>query len=275
MITLVWLPQIPLKPTTPLSPWHPNLICKRRLLLCSGDQHTVMKNMCQWEQLKKRNMNTLVSIIYVRICTASVQDLTPEFNLAISSPYSTPQSLKPPRNADLRDHVLQNLARLNLTRKGVVRLGDYPIDGGSFADIWKGSFRRREIAIKVPRTFQSSSTHDKNVIFFSISLEWRANYEMKKVVQELHSWSKLRHRHVLQLIGFVVEPSGRICLISPWNSNGSANKFLVGKPPEIIMNVVRFSTSPRCHARRWYATDHRSLHWSAVFALQTHCSRWF
>src|ERR1700761_4628768 len=89
--------------------------------------------------------------------------LLPSFNLAINSPNSAQQSPAPPENVDIRHHVVQNLARLNLTGRGVVRLGEHPINGGSFADIWRGSFRRREVAIKVPRTFQSSSTHDKNV----------------------------------------------------------------------------------------------------------------
>ena len=64
---------------------------------------------------------------------------------------------------------------------------------------------------------------------------------MKKVIRELLSWSKLRHKHVLGLIGIIVDANASICLISPWNSNASANKFLGEKPPEIIMNVVSLS----------------------------------
>lgn len=40
--------------------------------------------------------------------------------------------------------------------KGLELIGDSPMYGGSYGDIWKGSFRGQEIAVKILRTFIQS-----------------------------------------------------------------------------------------------------------------------
>ena len=87
------------------------------------------------------------------------------------------QSPAPPDDVDICDYVVQNLARLNLTGQGVVRLGDFPMLGGSFADIWRGKLQQHEIAIKVPRIFRSPSPHEKKVL--SLPISYRQELTMK------------------------------------------------------------------------------------------------
>ena len=52
----------------------------------------------------------------------------------------------------LRDYLIEKLSHLNLSEKGVKKIGDLPIAAnGGFSDIYRGSYRRKEVAIKVAR----------------------------------------------------------------------------------------------------------------------------
>ncbi|KAF8592901.1 kinase-like protein [Ceratobasidium sp. AG-I] len=50
---------------------------------------------------------------------------------------------------------------------------------------------------------------------------------LKHAALEIHTWSKLEHRHVLKLLGMVMF-RGQIGMVSPWVTRGSLNKYLAG-----------------------------------------------
>jgi hypothetical protein len=57
-------------------------------------------------------------------------------------------------------------------------------------------------------------------------------------------WSKIRHKHVLRLLGYILESDGRISIVTPWQHNGTAREFLRGKSWRNKKNVVSVSTAP-------------------------------
>ena len=51
----------------------------------------------------------------------------------------------------------------SLILRGIDRLSSYPILGGGFADIWKGTYKGQEVAIKILRTFKRDTVCLKKV----------------------------------------------------------------------------------------------------------------
>lgn len=51
-------------------------------------------------------------------------------------------------------------------------------------------------------------------------------------------WARLRHAHILELLGFVTESYGWVSLVAPWQANGTAKEFVRGKSLKILLNVV-------------------------------------
>ncbi|KAF8900918.1 kinase-like domain-containing protein [Mucidula mucida] len=93
-----------------------------------------------------------------------------------------------------------------------------PVNGGGFADIWKG--RRdstgKDVCLKILRVFMwGQDKHDILKSFYNEALLWR----------------QLRHRHVLPLIGVCINaPEPSFYLVSPWMSNGNIMDFLSIQP---------------------------------------------
>ncbi|TDL21451.1 kinase-like protein, partial [Rickenella mellea] len=101
---------------------------------------------------------------------------------------------------------------LSLTK--VERLGEDPLMGGGFADIWKGEFAKRPVALKALRVFVHDSSAKKETVF-------------KAVV-----WRQLRHRNILPFYGIFKGDStfDRVCLVSPWMDAGNIVNFLKHSP---------------------------------------------
>ena len=52
----------------------------------------------------------------------------------------------------LGKYLIEKLSHLDLSKKGVTRIGDLPIAAnGGFSLIYRGSYRRKEVAIKIAR----------------------------------------------------------------------------------------------------------------------------
>ena len=64
----------------------------------------------------------------------------------------------------LRGYLIKKLSHLDLSNKGVKRIGDLPIAAnGGFSDIYRGSYRRKEVAIKVARQAMTVDERALNV----------------------------------------------------------------------------------------------------------------
>ena len=61
----------------------------------------------------------------------------------------------------LGKYLVEKLSRLDLSKKRVKKIGDAPTaDNGSFSFVYRGSYRRKEVAIKIAR---QTMEVDKNV----------------------------------------------------------------------------------------------------------------
>ncbi|KAJ6470620.1 kinase-like domain-containing protein [Mycena vitilis] len=88
------------------------------------------------------------------------------------------------------------------------------VAAGAFSDIWKGLVRGQSVSVKMVRLFQDP--------------------EVKAAVQEFGRealiWRQLSHPNLLPFFGLYYLDA-RICLVSPWMSNGHVLQFLENAPP--------------------------------------------
>ncbi|KAK0190045.1 kinase-like domain-containing protein [Armillaria mellea] len=104
----------------------------------------------------------------------------------------------------------------SLFLRDVTKEGKNAIDGGGFADIWKGRRHNTQVCLKVLRVF---GTEDPQV-----KVLW-------DFCQEALMWRQLRHPNVLPLLGVSKDLfTPRYCLISPWMANGNIMSYLRAHP---------------------------------------------
>ncbi|KAF5371212.1 hypothetical protein D9758_004115 [Tetrapyrgos nigripes] len=98
----------------------------------------------------------------------------------------------------------------------LVKVGDYPVWGGGFADIYKGRNNSEVVCVKVLRLFTSSSVRTQLFKEFS---------------NEAIVWKQLDHPNVLPFLGVnTVLFSPSFCLVSPWMENGNVLNFIDNNP---------------------------------------------
>ncbi|KIJ59930.1 hypothetical protein HYDPIDRAFT_99716 [Hydnomerulius pinastri MD-312] len=82
----------------------------------------------------------------------------------------------------------------DLTGK-VSKIGEHPVGGGGYGDVWKGVLGNRWVAIK-----------------------------------EIKAWSRLEHDNILPLAGVCYDFGFAPALVSIWMENGTANHYLKEHP---------------------------------------------
>ncbi|KAF9263056.1 kinase-like protein [Marasmius fiardii PR-910] len=99
-----------------------------------------------------------------------------------------------------------------LTIRGVEKLGDYPVGGGAFGDVWKGRVGRQLVCLKVIRAFNRSDVQQI----------------LKDYMQEGIIWRQLNHPNVLPFMGiyYLDTKQRQLCLVSPWMEQGNLVEFL-------------------------------------------------
>ncbi|KAJ7108576.1 kinase-like domain-containing protein, partial [Mycena epipterygia] len=124
-----------------------------------------------------------------------------------------------------RDRPLLYKALLRLSRvsdlhptcfplSGLQKLGQQ-VAGGGFGDIWKSLLRDQSVSVKVMRLFG-----DTNV-----------KTALKEFGREALIWRQLSHPNLLPFYGLYYLEN-RLCLVSPWMSNGHVMEFLQNAPPD-------------------------------------------
>ncbi|KAK0479287.1 hypothetical protein IW261DRAFT_1316708, partial [Armillaria novae-zelandiae] len=81
-------------------------------------------------------------------------------------------------------------------------------------DIWRGSLDivRQPVCLKVLRYFPTKNNRDA---------------AFKACLKEVMVWRRLRHPHILPLLGINEDLFGpRFCLISPWMRHGNIIEYL-------------------------------------------------
>ncbi|THU80533.1 kinase-like protein [Dendrothele bispora CBS 962.96] len=118
-----------------------------------------------------------------------------------------------------------------LSLSNVKKVGDDPIAGGSFGDIWRASVGGQTACMKVIRLF------DKSEI----------DMFLKGFLKEAILWRQLRHPNVLPFLGlyFLDDSRKRICLISPMIENGNLNSYLA-KHSEKEVHCVTLAYDVSC-----------------------------
>ncbi|RDB17478.1 hypothetical protein Hypma_001588 [Hypsizygus marmoreus] len=112
----------------------------------------------------------------------------------------------PHLDAPFRGDLVVAMQRLSI-------LGQYPITGGSFADIYKGKFQGETVCLKVMRLYQTSDIDSF----------------LKRFSAEAILWGQLSHPNLLPSYG-IYRYISRPCLVSPWMENGNISAFLLHKP---------------------------------------------
>ncbi|KAJ8088403.1 Rho guanine nucleotide exchange factor [Marasmius tenuissimus] len=130
---------------------------------------------------------------------------------------------------ELRPSTLKLILRLSrrsglcpncLNINSVERIGERPIDGGAFGDVWKGKIDDQLVCLKV-------------VKFYLISDVQKL---LKAYMREAIVWQQLRHPNLLPFMGmyYLDEDREQLCLVSPWMDRGNLMKYLKGTPPELV-----------------------------------------
>ena len=62
---------------------------------------------------------------------------------------------------------------------------------------------------------------------------------MQFIVSEMAIWSQLRHRNVVEFMGYRMDDSNGPTLISRWMDNGTAFQYVMAHPQTDIYPLVR------------------------------------
>ncbi|KAF9646790.1 kinase-like protein [Thelephora ganbajun] len=103
---------------------------------------------------------------------------------------------------------------------------DMPLYEGGFANVWKGQYQGREVAVKVLKVYMTSD-------FDKI---------MRVFCKEAMAWKALCHPNVLPLLG-VTMGNRRFAMASEWMANGNINEFVKARRNanrfELLSDVAR------------------------------------
>ncbi|KAL0574297.1 Rho guanine nucleotide exchange factor [Marasmius crinis-equi] len=102
-----------------------------------------------------------------------------------------------------------------LSIENVSQIGDYPVAGGGFGDVFKGRLGKGEgrlVCLKVTRAYQVTDV--ERVV--------------KEYTREAILWRQLKHQNILPFLGlyYLDENKRRLCLVSPWVENGNLVQYL-------------------------------------------------
>ncbi|KAG9102873.1 hypothetical protein FRC07_010137, partial [Ceratobasidium sp. 392] len=105
---------------------------------------------------------------------------------------------------------------------------EYPIASGGFGDVYRGQLRNGpRVAIKCMR------------IFADLDGEQQQQKHLNYAAREIHTWSKLRHLHVLRLLGLATYRD-KIAMVSPWMEGGPLRHHLKRKTGVNRPQLVRY-----------------------------------
>jgi serine/threonine-protein kinase TNNI3K len=117
--------------------------------------------------------------------------------------------------------------------KGVKCYGANPVSGGAFADIYRGRYNGKFVALKRMRVFQANQSDNRffNVSSFRLLNLTTSNSTHVKLLEmfcrEALVWKQLRHPHILPFHGVDCEAfSNLLCMVSPWLAQGTIIEHL-------------------------------------------------
>ncbi|KAK1230558.1 hypothetical protein PQX77_006358 [Marasmius sp. AFHP31] len=136
---------------------------------------------------------------------------------------------------DLSDHLRSKICStmLHISKKtgfhpkclvieNVEVVEKHPVDGGGYADMWKGRLGKSLVCLKILRIFK----------------EPEVQQVLKECNPEAVLWKQLRHPNVLPFLGVFLDTSGRPCLVSPWMENGNLTQYIESADPAFSQRVL-------------------------------------
>jgi serine/threonine protein kinase len=107
------------------------------------------------------------------------------------------------------------------------------IEGGGFANVSRGTYQGRPVAIKVVRVYITSDMDD--ILSVSLCSTYTATPVrmdgLQRFCREGVAWKYLRHPNILPLLGVTVSEH-RFAMVSEWMENGNIVQF-VGKDKHV------------------------------------------
>ncbi|KAJ8077351.1 Rho guanine nucleotide exchange factor [Marasmius tenuissimus] len=101
-------------------------------------------------------------------------------------------------------------------------VGEHPVDGGGYADIWRGRLGQSLVCLKILRIFK----------------EPEIQQVVKDCMPEAVLWKQLKHPNVLPFLGIFLDTSRRPCLVSPWMENGNLTRYIRTANPSLFRRVL-------------------------------------
>jgi len=99
----------------------------------------------------------------------------------------------------------------------VTKTEEYACTMGTLEDVWRGRSGVIEVAIMIPKVYRHHDYQPSDLV-------------AKEVCKKILIWSKFNSVNVLPLLGFCLDFSPTVPLISPWMDNGSAIEFVREHP---------------------------------------------
>ncbi|KAJ4489150.1 kinase-like domain-containing protein, partial [Lentinula lateritia] len=119
-----------------------------------------------------------------------------------------------------------------LVIQNVERIGQNPVAGGGFADVWRGTMNGKAVCLKVLR----------------LVIEQDEGARATRFCREALVWRQLKHPHILPLLGVNMElflPS--FCLISPWMENKDIITYLRKNPDHDLYRALIDIVAGMCY----------------------------
>lgn len=109
-----------------------------------------------------------------------------------------------------------------------------PVAGGSFADVYRGSYQGHDVAIKRIRVFLSNDDTNKlykvrHIHIFEVASNVCTDTCLQRFYREALIWRQLRHPHILAFMGIdqdALSGRGSLSMVSSWMTRGTLMQYL-------------------------------------------------
>jgi serine/threonine protein kinase len=139
-------------------------------------------------------------------------------------------------------------------RSVLMKNDDAPVAGGSFADVFRGTYLGQDVAVKRFRVFLPSDCKKK---LYKVC--WIDPHQLRcdidpfsqRFYREALIWRQLKHPNILGFLGVdqdALHNKGSLCMVCPWMAKGTLmeylgqadlaciiqHRLLVGVPPALL-----------------------------------------
>ena len=131
-----------------------------------------------------------------------------------------------------------------LLSTGLEKRGTIPVASGGFADIWRGEYYARQVAIKAFRIYPAQNLKQaKEVCIQSPSEVYSRTPIFQILWKRVPVWRKLSHDNILPFHG-VTTTLFQLALVYDWGQNGNISQYIASRPQVSRASLVR--TYRRC-----------------------------